>query len=644
LKDSAISVRNQKLLPNEGFDMGEKISRRRLLLGFTASAVPALMPIKFKFVEQAAQPPASQGVNKMNDRFLPVDPGAVKLQGFMGKRCSKNESARLLTKDEEELLSGFRNRPGKQAWIGEHVGKWLHAATLAWVYTKSEALRAKLDRVVSALLATQQEDGYLGTYPDGMHWGMDPDRKWDVWVHKYDLIGLITYHTYTGDKASLEASKKIGDLLIKTFGQPNQAEQKLDLNERGTHAGMASGSVLEPIILLYRATGNENYLEFARSIAAHWEDENGPKIISTLTEKKAVNLTANGKAYEMMSCLIGLCELYRTTGESHYLVPAINAWNDIVATQLLITGSGSSREHWTEPGRFLSGAKDNIAETCVTVTWIQLTQQLLRLTGEARFADELEKSFFNHLAAAQRPDGTAWAYFTGLDGMKNYKTEQNCCTSSGPRGWAVFPTLAYMTTDDGLVINFFTPGTAALKINGEMVMVKQETEYPLDGRVAITVTVPKPMKFALRVRVPSWSQIDGVKAKPGDYWLLRQTWSRTQTIKLNFTIPVRVVPGEGSNAGKIAVVRGPQVLAIDELYNPGLSTVTAIALTSRQPELKTSVTYRDPDDLPVYETEAVITQDTEKQKADERVTLRLAPFASAGAHGHQFNVWLQRNL
>jgi DUF1680 family protein len=642
LKDRVLSARNKKL-PKEGFDMGEKISRRRLLLGITASAAPAIMPIKFKFVEQATQLPATQVVNKMIDRFLQVDPGAVKLHGFIGRRCSNNESARLLVKDEEELLSGFQNRPGKQAWIGEHVGKWLHAATLAWVYTNSEALRAKLDRVVSTLLATQQEDGYLGTYADGLHWGMDQDQKWDVWVHKYDLIGLITYHTYTGDKASLEAAKKIGDLLIRTFGQPNQAEKKLDLNERSTHAGMASGSVLEPIVLLYRATGNESYLEFARSIAAHWEDENGPKIIGTLTEKKAVNLTANGKAYEMMSCLIGLCELYRTTGESNYIVPVLNAWNDIVANQLLITGSGSSREHWTEPRRFFSGAKDNIAETCVTVTWIQLNQQLLRLTGEARFGDELEKSFYNHLAAAQRPDGTAWAYFTGLDGKKPYGTEQNCCTSSGPRGWAIFPTLAYMTTEDGIVINFFTPGTAALRINGETVMVKQETEYPVDGRVAITVTVPKPMKFALRVRVPSWSQIDGVKAKPGDYWLLRQTWSRTQTIKLNFAIPVRLVPGEGSNAGKIAVVRGPQVFAIDELYNPGLSTVTAIALTSRQPELKTSVTYRDPDDLPVYETEAIITQDTEKQKAGERVTLRLAPFASAGAHGHRFNVWLQAN-
>src|SRR5262249_44827175 len=154
------------------------------------------------------------------------------------------------------------------------------------------------------------------------------------------------------------------------------------------------------------------------------------------------------------------------TGDAKYLTPAVNAWNDIAANQLLITGSGSSKERWEEPHQFLSDAQDNIAETCVTVTWIQLTQQLLRLTGQARYADELERTFYNHLAAAQRPDGAAWAYFTALNGRKPYKTEQNCCTSSGPRGWAMLPTFAYMTSDDGVVVNFFTPSAASLKVGG----------------------------------------------------------------------------------------------------------------------------------------------------------------------------------
>jgi DUF1680 family protein len=580
--------------------------------------------------------------NKIVDRFSPIDPGAAQIRGFLGERCRKNESARLLTKNEDELLSGFQNRPGKQAWVGEHAGKWLHAATLAWAYTKNAALRAKLDRVASSLIATQQPDGYLGTYADDARWGMSRDQKWDVWVHKYDLLGLITYHTHTGNQPALEAARKIGDLLVRTFGRVGEGEPKLDLNERSAHVGMASGSVLEPMILLYRATGEARYLDFARQIAEHWEDEKGPKLISSLTDKKSVRLTANAKAYEMLSCLVGLCELYRTTGETRYVIPAINAWNDVVTNQLLITGSGGSDEHWTEPRAFLSSQKDHVAETCVTVTWIQLTQQLLRLTGRASYADELEKTFYNHLAAAQRPDGAAWAYFTALDGKKPYQTEQNCCVSSGPRGWAMLPALAYMTSDDGVVVNFITPGEARIKFGGQEVTIQQATRYPADGRVVITVTTPKPLKFSLRVRVPSWSNIVGIKAQPNTYWLLRQTWSGAQTITLDFALPTRVINGAGVNAGKIAVAHGPVVLAVDELYNPGFAPISAIALTSKQPQLKTSVTYRDADGFPAYETPAIVTQNTEKYRAGEMVTLRLVPFASAGAYGNHFSVWLSK--
>jgi uncharacterized protein len=613
--------------------MGEKISRRSLLQILSASAIPA--SIIDKSTNQLYQIDApqiiNQTINKASDRFAAADPGVIRLQGFLGERYRKNEMARLLAKNEDEMLSGFQNRPGKHPYVGHHVGKWIHAATLTWANTRNDALRAKLDRVVSRLIATQKEDGYLGTYADGAHWGMGKDQQCDVWVHKYVLIGLLTYHNHTGDLASLEASKKIGDLLVSTFSINGDSGKKLDLNERSTHVGMASGSVLEPMVLLYRATGNEKYLSFARFIADHWEANNGPKIISTLTEKRSVKLTADGKAYEMLSCLVGLCELHRTTGEQRYLIPAINAWNDITANHLLITGSGSSREFWTSPRQFLSGAKDDTAETCVTVTWIQLTQQLLRLTGDPRYAEELEKSFYNHLAAAQKPDGSAWAYFTALDGKKSYQTEQNCCTSSGPRAWALLPTCVYMTNDDGIVVNFLTSSSASLKINGETVTVRQETLFPLSGSVTIAVTVPKPMKFALRVRVPSWSKIDGLKAKPGNYWLLRQTWSRTQTIKLDFDIPIRILPGEGSNTGKIAITRGPLVLAVDEPYNPGLTNLTAIALPNSQLQLKPSATYRDADGLPVYEAEI------ENQKAGRSI-LRLVPFASASG---QYIVWLR---
>src|SRR5262249_31306974 len=112
------------------------------------------------------------------------------------------------------------------------------------------------------------------------------------------------------------------------------------------------------------------------------------------------------------------------------------------------------------------------------------------------------------------------------------------------------------------------------------------------------------------------------------------------TVMLDFRMPVRVIKGEGASADKVALARGPQVLAVDQLYNPDLRSLSAYALGSREPQLKASVTYRDPDELPVYETEAVALQKTERHQEGERVTLRLVPFASAGAHGHQYVVWM----
>ena len=199
-------------------------------------------------------------IPRLPDILEPLEPGAVRLDGYLGARVANNARARLLAVDEEPLLAGFRQRPGRQAWIGEHVGKWLHAATLAWAYTGDPALRAKLDRVAAELLKTQEPDGYLGTYVPGAavrplpRGGLGrlgpqvrPDRAAD----------LLPVHRQR--RRRWTACRKIGDLLIRTFGPG-----KKSILAAGTHVGMAATSVLEPMVLLYRITGDPRYLEFAQ--------------------------------------------------------------------------------------------------------------------------------------------------------------------------------------------------------------------------------------------------------------------------------------------------------------------------------------------------------------------------------------------
>lgn len=592
---------------------------------------------------------ARPGTAQVRDAMDLETPQASRLGGLLGTRFGRSEKNRLLEVDEDELLAGFRHRPGKQAWIGEHVGKFLHAASLAWANTGDPVLRQKLDRVAAGLMATQEPDGYLGTYTPETRFGLYPNADWDVWVHKYDLLGLLAYYQYTGNKAALDTCRRIGDLLIATFGPG-----KKSINSAGTHMGMASGSVLEPMVLLYRATADPRYLDFARYIVRAWDEPNGPHVVSALMRTHSVAKTANGKAYEMLSDLNGLCELYRATGEKQYLEPVLLAWDDIVKHRLYITGSGSAGEHWQPDYHLPNGSSASICETCVTVTWEQLNLQLLRLTGEAKYADQLERSVYNHLLGAQKPTGDDWCYYTPLQGVKPYDSATTCCHSSGPRGVALLPTFTYGSLRGGLAVNLFTPSQATLPLpGGASVKVTQQTGYPFDGRVTL-ILAPKgrtaAVRFPVLLRVPAWSPgvtlaVNGkpVKAErdASGYAVVERAWKPGDRLIYTLRIPTRLVPGDHENAGRAAVMVGPIVLAADEGHNPDLKPLARVELLADDSGglrlHRTSAGSQQGE--PVFETRCAVAG---VANTGTLTTLRLVPFYSAGQDGSRFEVWMPR--
>lgn len=356
------------------------------------------------------------------------------LAALLRERCSRSIEARLKAVDEDELLAGFEHRPGEQAWIGEHAGKWMHAAALAWAATGDPALAAKIERVRDRLIATQEKDGYLGTYATDRRFGLHDGADWDVWVHKYDLIGLLEWHRWSRDAKSLAACRRIGDLLCATFAER-------DLASAGTHMGMAATSVLEPMVLLYRATGEPRYLAFCERLVERMSADGGPDLLRALVAGTPVCRVANAKAYEMLSNLVGFCELYRQTGRRELLDAVTHASDDVALHRLYPTGSGSAGEHWRPDGDFPCGESDGCCETCVTVTWIQLESQLYALTGERKHLANVANAVFNHLLAAQHPAGADWCYFTPLEGRRHFDSATTCCHSSGPRALALVPRL-----------------------------------------------------------------------------------------------------------------------------------------------------------------------------------------------------------
>jgi len=583
---------------------------------------------------------------RIADKAAPVQPADVRLTGWLGGRIDANWKGRLMTVDLNERLKSFKNPAEREGWSGEHIGKWLHAASITWQYTRDPALRRRMADAVTSLVACQSPDGYLGTYAKKDRWG-----GWDVWTHKYNLIGLLSYYEVTGERRALDAARRIGDLLVNTFG-----EGKRDIIASGTHVGMAATSVLEPIVLLARDSADPRYLEFARYITRAYDQPSGPKIIESLLKTHSVAKTANGKAYEMMSNLVGLCELYRQTGERRLLDACVIAYDDIVANQMYLTGGTSLGEHFQQPHHLPNTGA--VSENCAQVTWLQLCIQLLRLTGDAKYADTIERIAYNHLLASQKPSGEALCYFTPLQGQKPYGTGMNCCTSSGPRGIALLTTIAYTTGPRSVQVNFFEPSTLETTIGGVKTKIRQQTQYPLDGMVQLRIEPDKPVQFDLLVRKPDWCKSctvsvnkHAVPEPPVDRGYLRisNTWEPSDVVRIRFGVPAVLVRGTYGNEGLVAVQCGPLVLAFDT----GLQTRTD---TTHSPARVTPAVEPDgtvqlalfprpqpiPQGAPAHVFRSVgFTCATDGSREElRRVPITWTSFAEAGQSGSNFAVWL----
>jgi len=515
----------------------------------------------------------------IKDVFIPaqyINPG---YEGYLGERMKINLEKRLLTIDIDSILEPFINRPGVQSWAGEYVGKFLHAASLEYENSGNEKLLRRIDYAAKELINTQLADGYLGTYEEKDRWTM-----WDVWCHKYVLIGLLSYYNATGYTPALEACVKVGDLLCDTFG-----EDTLDIIKSGTHVGMAPSSVMEPMVELYHFTGNKKYIEFCEYIVKSWEQDHGPKIISSLLEHGNVFKTANGKAYEMLSCLVGLLELYKVTGNKDYLKTVLNAWNDIVNNRLYINGTASHTEHFKDDSNLNPRGQYDFAdkycgpgEGCVTVTWIQMNWHLLQLTGEQKYARQLENSVYNALFAAQSPKTGEISYFLPLVGGRKRYGEVNhgilpdvcCCSFSIPRGIALIPKFIAGSVNDNPALLFYSSGRYEVTRRSGLnknITLDVITDFPVENKIDIKIGLKKNEKFKLLLNVPAG--VENFKARSGDqiytgiqedYLIIEKTWKDGDEVEILMEIPFYVVPDNNKGSELAAIKRGPQLLATDE--------------------------------------------------------------------------------
>lgn len=512
---------------------------------------------------------------------------SARLTGYLGHRLDLSYENRILAQDPDRLIAPFRNRTETSCWQSEFWGKWFTSAVLAYRYRPEARLKTILDKAVESLLATQSPDGYIGNYAPDRHL-----QSWDIWGRKYCMLGLLAYYDLTTDQKALDATRRLANHLMLELKQ-----KQVSIVRLGNHRGMAATSILEPICLLYARTGEKQYLDFANEIVNQWESPEGPQLISKAgvdvasrfpkPQKNWYGWEQGQKAYEMMSCYEGLLELYRLTGEEKYLRAVESTWNNIKETEINIAGSGSSVECWFHGRDHQAEPVYHYQETCVTATWIRLSQQLLRLTGQVKYADAIEQTYYNALLGALRPDGSDWAKYTPLSGQRLEGSEQcgmglNCCNASGPRALYTLPFTAVMENNSGMQVNFFAEGSYSLKTpDGNRVELRQETNYPASGIIKLSMTLEKPEAFSVKIRVPGWSSRMNIKVnekdlnegKAGSLFEIKREWRKGDVIHIETQLKGRIQNSGGDHVHQ-AITWGPLVLARDDrLLGPSLESI-----------------------------------------------------------------------
>lgn len=482
-------------------------------------------------------------------------------------------------------------------WRCEYWGKMMRGASMILSYTKDDGIYALIEASVRDMMTTQEENGRFSTYT------LDTEfTSWDLWGRKYVMLGFMYFLEICRDEKLAEtivdALRRHADYIVERVGYG-----KIEICKASRHwKGLNSCSILEPMVRLYRMTGDKKYLDFAEYIISTGFIDGGNIIELAYENNVAPHEYPVVKAYEMMSCFEGLLQYYRITGNEKYKTAALNLGYRIIEGELSIIGcSGCTHELFdhTAVRQTQTDYKGVVQETCVVVTWMKFAEALLEISGDPIFADAIEQGFYNcylgsfntHRTLIRRyprvkdlPQVMPFDSYSplvankrGMDigGYNNFPdgTFYGCCACIGGAGSGIIPTYALLRADDGIALNFYEKGRIVTKTpDGKELILNIDTAYPADGKVAIKLELADAESFEIKLRIPSWCKnatvtYDGksVKAEYG-YFTASKNWNGSNEIILNLEMPVvKVLPPDGAVNADIfaAYKKGPIVLAAD---------------------------------------------------------------------------------
>lgn len=570
--------------------------------------------------------------------------GSMRLSGPMGERFDANVENWLLTAPYHNpgMVQMYfrRNQPHQRLvpWYGEFSGKYITSAALSYRMQPNDQLAEAVNYVVDQLALAQDEDGYLGAWPDDEKLcgrTQAGDKTWDAWGHYHNMMGLYLWHKATGNEKAWDAlDKAVG--CLHDFFVVNDHE--MDEDKDGTDTAVA-----HICALIYQETQDERCMDLVKKAFATFDTALGGNYFNAGLEGKPFYRMQRTR-WECLHAIQTIKAMYDITGDARYKTSFENIWDGVVKNDRHNTGGFSSGE------RACGNPYDLRAiETCCTVAWMALSVDMLDLSDRSYVADELELSTWNGLIGAQQANGRSFTYNTPMIGDKKASaheivfqaiagsSELNCCSVNGPRGIGMIGDWGVTTDGEQVTVNYYGASeTTVVTESGHRVTVTQSGAYPFGADLKIEVSADTGYEGDLRLRIPFWSEqtsvirngesIEGVTA--GSYLSIGNL-KNGDVYELTLDMSPHFWQGNMELKGKTSIYLGPILMACDQRFNDGdCENLPALKLSELTVEAA-----QCPDTL--YPSPYLLVKG-----ASGESSIVLCDFASAGQTGSQYTTWL----
>ena len=511
--------------------------------------------------------------------------------------------------DQIENKTGrIRNFENAVQGEGEHSGifyddsdvyKALEGMAYSLINNPDPELERKADEWIDKIAAAQKPDGYINTF----YTLTGLDKRWtnmdkhEMYCAGHMMEAAVAYYKATGKRKLLDVSIRMADHMMGEFGPGKR------------HWVPGHPEIELALVKLYEVTGGKKYLDFA-----YWLlEERGHGYGSKGTEGEWNKLyyqdlvpvrnleEITGHAVRAMYLFCGMADVAALKGDEEYIQALNRLWDDVVLRKMYITGGiGSSRQNegFTEPYDLPN--YEAYCETCASVGMVFWNSRMHQLTGDSKYIDVVERSMYNGALAGISLSGDRFFYVNPLASHGNHHRREwygtACCPSQISRFLPSIGSYIYGLSKNAVWFNLYIGNTTKINTEKEKFILHQETNYPWDGKVKLTVdSLRKPTKKEFRLRIPDWcgkysiavngNAIENVPVEKG-YAVIDRKWATGDEITLTMDMPVETVeadPRVKENIGKRAVQRGPLVYCMEEIDNPSFNELTLSSDTQFNP-------------------------------------------------------------